>query len=346
MSRKTEQLILLPTLAALCLVGGCKPVNPARRTSPATTPVSVKVMEVKAKSSVVSDCYVASVESGRRTVLSNQTPGTVREVYCRVGQVVPAGKPLVSVESPSLQSASDIAKAKLDQAEDGWKRINILRKSRSVPEIKVVEVKTALDQAKAAYKAAQKALEDTLVKAPFHGIIEKVYAIPGVKASIAEAMIEIVDVDMLEIHFSLPENEYFKVKVGDAVRVCVSSLDKEFPGIVSSKGVVASKLSHCYDCCVLIKGNTTGVMPGMVCKVYTSTSGNDRIVVPASAISTDMQGRCVWLVEDSLARKCYVRTGDFSGEGIIITEGLKAGDLVIVEGSSKVSGGMKVNPVR
>jgi len=67
--------------------------------------------------------------------------------------------------------------------------------------------------------------------------------------------------------------------------------------------------------------------------------------VPASALRTGAEGRYVWCVEDGTVVRRNVVTDGYSGEGVVITEGLFQGDQVVVEGGRKVSSGMKVHTV-
>ena len=83
-------------------------------------------------------------------------------------------------------------------------------------------------------------------------------------------------------------------------------------------------------------------MPGMVCEVHVSERGGHGAMVPASVVQTGAESRYLWTVRDGRAQKTPVKVGGFSGNGVIITEGLDEGDLVIVEGYQKVSSGMKV----
>ena len=93
-------------------------------------------------------------------------------------------------------------------------------------------------------------------------------------------------------------------------------------------------------------GEIRGLMPGMVVKVRIDSGLGPEVVVPASVVRTDVDGRYVWTVsEDNVVCKTYVVPGGFSGRGIVISEGLSAGDRVITDGVQKVCTGLKVRTV-
>jgi hypothetical protein len=84
----------------------------------------------------------------------------------------------------------------------------------------------------------------------------------------------------------------------------------------------------------------------MVCKVYMEQSGGTAaiLVVPNRAIRISPDGkRFVWLADGDIARRCFVKTGELTGDGIVVTDGLPAGSKIIVEGFQKISEGMKIS---
>jgi membrane fusion protein (multidrug efflux system) len=83
----------------------------------------------------------------------------------------------------------------------------------------------------------------------------------------------------------------------------------------------------------------------MTCKVSVANVQNEtaEIVVPnrAAQISADNK-HFVWIAENGSVRRRFVSVGNLTNTGIVIAEGLKAGDKVITEGFTKVSEGMKI----
>ena len=319
-----------------------------KKISPEPQEVSVRVMEVGMAENEGAASYVGTVEAGRSATLSSRNSGTINGLRVKVGDKVRKGQALAVVESASVRSSLDASEASLRQAEDGWERIEKVRQSRSVTEVKVVEVETKLEQARAAAKAARRSVEDMTLRSPFEGVVSAVHFSDGVQIGIAEPVVEVVDLSSLEIHFPLPENEYAEVRPGTVAAVSIPAVGlSELRGSVESKGAVASKLSRSYDCILRLDGQMDpGVMPGMVCKIMLSSKGENACIVPASAVMTDMQGRYVWSATRDTVEKKYITVGGYSGRGIVVTEGLQDGDLVITEGSRKVSTGMKVRTLR
>ncbi len=334
-----KQLILLA--AAGSLFFGCK--DRAADTDRTSTPVRVKVMKVSADSTVSSKAYVGTVQAGRTVLLSARHSGTLAELDVKKGDRVKAGQILARIESRTVKSGYEMAHATLAQAEDGYRRAAQVHSSGSIADVKMVEVETKLKEARAAAASADKAMEDCTIKAPFDGYADEVFPEEGIELDILSPLVRIVDLSSCEVHFSVPEGEVGSLKVGQRISLDVSATGAEgLKGRITSKGVSASPLSHCYDCIAVLDNGSHGLMPGMVCKLKLIEGLSPRIIIPASALLTDSGCRYLWLAKDGKAIRQEVKTGGFAGKGVVITEGLKEGDLVIVEGYQKVSTGMEV----
>lgn len=306
-------------------------------------PVPVRVVRTEAVENVSTTSYVGRAEPSKNTVVTVPYPGTVEAVYAVKGRQVRKGQVLATVNSEAVRSAYEIARASLNQAEDGYARLEKVYKTGSVTELKMVEVRTQLEKARAAEKSARQALEDCNVKAPFDGVVGEVFAHKGEQAGALAPLVRLMDIDGVEIHFSVPESEYSHISTGDAAEVEIPALERTTRAFVATKGVSASVLSHSYDFTLKGIGNPGSLMPGMTCKVRIFSGSAARIVLPSTAVMTDMNGRYVWAVDgESCVEKRYVEVGGYAGKGVVISSGLEEGELVIVEGSRKVSTGMKV----
>lgn len=306
-------------------------------------PVPVKVVEAMSAQFGLGLNYVGRVEPSKNSTVLCPYSGTVETVTAMKGRKVAKGQVVARVRSEAVQSAYEMADATLKQAEDGYERASKVYGSGSVTEVKMVEIRTQLEKARAAKKAAESALQDCEVRAPFSGVVNEVFAHAGEHLDALAPIATILDIASVEIHFSVPENEYSRIPLGAEVMVEIPALDKSVSAQVAVKGVSASALSHTYDFTLKGISDTAALMPGMVCKVYVMSDGTPGITVPASAVMVDMQGRYVWTVDgNDTVRKVYVTIGGFAGKEVVVSEGLSEGDRIIVEGSRKVSTGMKV----
>ena len=125
--------------------------------------------------------------------VSTNNPGTRGGLTRREGDRVRKGDAICKVESQSIRSAFRMAEATLSRAEDGYARIEKVYGSGSVSEVKMVEVRTDLENAKASFEAAQKSLWHCTVTAPIGGTVSKVHAVNGEEGGLAAPGGPIVD---------------------------------------------------------------------------------------------------------------------------------------------------------
>ena len=337
---KTAKFLCLTALCPL-LLAGCASRSGGEGER---QPVPVRTITIKEQSGSGTVSYVGTVKASRTAVLSCSYSGTLVRMGACVGDKVEKGDTIAVIESQNVLSTKKMADATLAQAEDGYKRLSQVYDSGSVAEVKMVEIQTQLNKARAAAEAAQKALDDCTVKAPFDGVIGEVFAEQGVETNVMEPLVRLMDISSVEIDFSVPEKEIGSLQKGDRFTVEVPAIgDRTFSAPVKSKGIAASPLSHSYTCTLSPSGDIEGLMPGMVCKVSRMEGSGEGVIIPASVVRTDAEGRYVWLVVDGKVEKRYISVGGFAGKGVSVTQGLEAGEQVITEGTQKVSSGMKVS---
>lgn len=344
MGKKITYIILMFSL----LLSGCAQKRTGQKE---TLPVQVRVMTVETSENVLSKKYVGTAVPSKSAVLSAKYAGTLVSVQVSRGVRVKKGDIIAVVESQNVKSMAESAEATLRQAEDGYERARMMYEKGGLADVKMVEIETKLAQARATAKAASKAVEDCVVRAPFDGTISDVYVEEGMDVSLMAPLARIYDISSMKITFSVPENEIGNLKVGDMATVkvpaLVSTRDRlDVSGIfraeLTEKGISGSVFSHSYECTLVPVAECRELMPGMVCKISTG-SNRTGIVIPSALVRTDNSGKYVWGVTDEYTvRKIYVTTGEFVSRGVAVTSGLEEGELVITEGMQKVSTGMKV----
>lgn len=288
--------------------------------------------------------YVGQAKASKNVMLTAPYQGTVRNIEASVGEHVSEGDLLAVIYSESVKSAYDMAQAILRQAEDGYTRV--MKAKGTLTPMKYKEAETDLAKAKAAASAAEDVLNSGKITAPFDGVISAVYTQNGTETAIYAPLIKMISPDDMEIGFSVPEGELNEIYEGMDAEVDIPALNMEgVPAEVKIRGVESSPVSHTYECTLKLQHPVASLAPGMVCKVALGKDMQPNHIVPSNVIQTDRNGRYVWTVRNGTVNKVYVVVGGFSGNGVIVTEGLSDGDLVISEGFRKVSSGMKVEEV-
>lgn len=337
---KAIELSLLLGAASL-LLSACGP-----QTDCGPRVINVGAYEVEAAQTAYTRNYLGQISSGRLQVMFSLHDGTVTSIKVRPGQKVREGQVIAEISAPNVKSMYRANQATLRQARDGYKRAKKVYEKGGLTEVKWMEIQTKLEQAEAAAEISQKSLDDCTLKAPFSGTVTEVMVSAGEKVSVASQIAGIIDETHLDVTIAVPEDEYSSIHEGSKAKVVVTALDDiEIPATVSEIGVNSTTLTHSYKTRLDLKSHPENLKSGMACKVYMECNLMERYVIPANVVKTDDNGRYVWIVNcaDSTVHKRRVEVRDFVQNGVAVSKGLQEGDLIVSEGISKISTGMKVN---
>lgn len=341
---KTKHILwLLPLLLTAChddpqqlkekLLGG-----PAEER---VIPVGVQVIDEV--SGIVNNTYPGYLEEGQSVEMAFKYGGTLQQLNVKQGSRVRKGQTLARVSSPQMESTQRSAQATLEQAQDAYDRLKKVHDNGSLPEIKWREMVANLEKAQSALDLANAMLADNTITAPFDGTIAAVNAEIGENITPLKPVIRIINTKGMAVKITVPENEIAKVQVGDTAEVAIPALgDKRLNGKVIEKSMTASLLTHSYPVKVLIEQPDKELTPGMIGKVVLKGDVSKGIIIPANAVLINKESKFVWVAEEGRATRRKITLAGYSGNGVIVSEGLKTGDIVIVEGYQKVSEGMKV----
>jgi RND family efflux transporter MFP subunit len=304
-------------------------------------------MEIAETNTAYSQSYVGTVEESVAVSLSFSGAGTVEEVFVSEGQKVIKGQLLARLNTATAQSTYNAAEAKLAQAQDAYDRLTKVHNNGSLPDIKFVEVEAVLQQAKSMATITRKSLDDCKLYASRSGVIASRNIEVGTNVLPSVSAFKIVSIDKIIVKIPVPENEIGGISERQTADITVPALDNTvFTGKIEMKGISANAMSHTYEVKIGIDNPNETLLPGMVCKVQTHSdvSLQSKIVVPNSVIQISADRKhYVWLAVNDIAKRQSVETYEFTDNGIIVIEGLKAGDKVITEGFLKISEGTKVS---
>lgn len=293
--------------------------------------------------------YVGEVEAKTSTSVGFRLPGTVSKVLVEEGQRVTKGQLLAELDPQDVLNSYDIAHSTLNQAEDAMRRVEMMHKEQSISDIKYVEVQTKLEQARSMYAAAKKRLADTRLLAPVSGVIGRRSIEVGENYGMLLSAFTILDMSEVKVKVPIPEREIPKVHKGDDACIYVLALGDsvKYNATVDEISVVGDALTHSYEVYLRVDNHSGRLMQGMVCNVQLwprSVQGQQGVVLPVDAVKVNTgDDHYVWVVRHGRAYRQEVSVGMYAKNGVIVYNGIKDGDHVIVEGQSKVSEGQIVN---
>nr|MBP7472952.1 efflux RND transporter periplasmic adaptor subunit [Prevotella sp.] len=306
-------------------------------------PIPVKTMTVANGDENSGKSYVGTVQESYGSALSFASVGTVKEVLVDEGQAVRKGQILAILDNTNAKNSYDIAHSTLEQARDAFRRMDLLHKNGSLPEIKYVEIQTKLAEAQSAERIAKKNLHDCVLRAPFSGYISQRTVDIGNNVMPGFSCFKLVKLEQIEVKISVPEKEISGIRIGYTAQFTVSALgNRLFYGKITKKGVQADPVSHTYEVTISLPNNGHELLPGMVCNVILSSKGSVGIIVPQEAILIDGKEQYVWKAEGDSVKRQQIETGDINNKGAVVRSGLSVGDKIVVSGQNKLSEGSKI----
>ena len=338
---------LLTLVSASVLVSACNNGTTAADKYPAV--VTVKTTQVGTASTGSAARYSGTAEEENGTLLSFATAGTVNKVYIKEGAHVGQGQLIATLDPTQARNMYAATKATLAQAEDAYRRMKELHDKGSLPDIKLVDAQTALEQAQSAEKVAAKSLADCRLYAPFAGVIASKMVERGQNVTPGSPVAKLVTVGRLKVKISVPENEISQVAVGQHASVSVAALGgATLSGTVTEKGITADPMSRAYDVKITVANDGRRLMPGMVAEVtLEGKSEATACVIPANVVQLDENNNSfVWLAVNGKAVKRVITCGEFTAYGVTVVSGLTDGDRIITAGQQKVSSGTAVKETK
>ncbi len=341
----------------------------------------VTVMKVEPKQvSYILDA-VGSLEADEVQIYS-KVNGVVSKLQFKEGDFVEAGKTvLIKVEPEFFKLELDKAKAQVEGAKAILKKAKIDYKSRLILYRKgyatyeeMLSFKTNVEQAKATlkfnmalYKLAKKNYKDSIITSPISGIIQSKSVSLGEFVRPGTLIATLVDNKTLRVKFSVHQAQAIRLYVGQKINFSLPSItDKTFTANIYHISQRAHEVTRSVECKAnqiriqnskytypenldidssLVGDSIKLLRPGYFVNVMIETSVHkNAIVLPPQAILPTENGFVLYALENGVARERKVETGLYTEDGQIeILSGVKAGDIIIVQGANIVKDGVEVD---
>lgn len=279
-----------------------------------------------------------------------RVPGRIVAVYAKLGDRVKAGQPLVLLDSLEvgeahstyLQAASEakLAAAAFERAEKlhaeqvmptkDWQRARFEHeKSRAqlaaaTDKLRLLGVTPKGDQAASTFP----------VTAPISGTVTEKHAVLGELAKPDESLYTVADLSTLWIEANVSEKDLAAMRPGAAARVAVAAWPGEtFNGRVAYVGATLDKETRTVRARIEVPNREGRLKPEMFATAVLPRAGTTKsLAVPESAV-TLIQGLPTVFVEEGEGFEARpVELGERAGGRVAIRSGVKAGELVVVEG--------------
>lgn len=349
---------LLGAVSALVIIASC---GKKQEQALAAGPMPFPVQTVTQQDATVFEEYTANLEGQQNVEIRPKVSGFIQKIYVDEGQQVRKGQLLFKLETQTLNEDAAAAKANVAAAQVEVDRLKPLVDRKIISNVQLETAKAKLAQAKASYSAVTANINYGTITSPVDGVIG---TLPYKEGTLASATSElplttVSDTRVMRAYFAMNEKQMInfsrefkgatlqeKIKNAPAVslRLVDDSTYEEKGKLTAASGLANAatgtsqfRAEFNNPQAVLRSGGKGTVLLPILIK--------NAIEVPQNAVF-DMQGKqMIYVVnKDNTVKSKIVQVKTTSGLNFIIESGVEPGEVIVVEGASKLKDGMAIVP--
>ena len=315
----------------------------------------VKLAEA-ASLDIIEKSFPAVVSADQFSNLAFKMSGPLIAMNIQEGQRVKKGAVVAEIDDTDYRLDLEAKKASFQNALSQMNRAEILLTKNAVSIQEYESSKTAYTNAKSAYEVAKKTLQDTKLRAPFDGFIQKKYVENYQRVQPGQQVVCLINPEKIQVQFNIPETNIMYFNNPNTIYVEFDTFKGKFFKARVKEYVEASPDGSGVPVFLYIDDptfdiNKYKVSVGFSCRVIVKIENHSNVEgvgVPLSAIVFDNKSnsKAVFIYDDSekKVRQCNVEDkGLIVGRDEVIVEGnLKAGDRVVTAGATKLVDGQQV----
>jgi len=360
-------LVIAAGVAWLVFGNAAKP-PPVAAAQPPAPAVGVRLAAMKGVSQSFE--FVGRIKAIEKVELRARVEGFLEKVLFKEGEDVTAGELLYQIEKVQFLTAMDQAKANVAVAEAAltnakveYERSTELVKRNFTPQSQVDANKAALDtatgrvmQAKAALTQAQVNLDYTDIRAPIDGRIGRTaYTVGNLVNPASGVLATIVSQDPIYVLFPVSVRDLEAIREarrkedGGLAKIDIrvrlpSGQEHAQRGVWNLTDPQVDPQTDTLVMRATMPNPDRALTDGQfVTAIIRERQEEQRLVVPQSALQVDQSGYYVLVVNDQhKVEQRRVQTGPQRGTDVVVTQGVKDGEKVIVDGIQKVRPGQVV----
>lgn len=295
----------------------------------------------------------------RAALLSTSVSGLVTVLNVDLGDHLEQGQVLLELDGELNRLALEGARAAASEAEaslaDARRRLQeastlAARQSIAATQVRGLEsevqvARAALAGARAEARRQSALLARHTLKAPFDGVISQKQTEVGEWVTPGTSVLELVSLENLRVDLAVPQEYFPRVSEDSRLEVRLGGdTGPAYPATISAIVPVNDPSARTF----LVRARLEqppSLTPGMSVRATLFLRGDEaRVAVPRDALVRYPDGRVsVWLAEQGdgglVAREQRLRVGDGLGDLVTVTEGLEAGDRVVVRGNESLTDG-------
>ncbi len=351
----------------LFLLTACQSEKPVQKTRLR----SVKFQQIQSLSESTSRTFSGVAKGGQEANLSFKIAGTLASLPVKVGTQLKNNQLIARLDNSQYslqiqQAQATLAQARANQRNSlaAFERMKGLYENNNASRNDLDAARANSDSNRAQVNAAYKSLElarlnlsYTQLKSTGDCDVAEVNVEKNENINSGQGIVKVSCGQQMNVEIAVPGRYVSAIKTGMSADVIFSTLEgSRFTATVSEVSV-SSQGGATFPVTLVLDDIPESLRSGMVAEVsfnfVQQDRNNQRIVVPAIAVSEDIQGRFVYIVEPqqndkadakkiAVVKRQAVKVGDLTSDGLEILAGLKPRDRVVTAGITVIRDGLKV----
>ncbi|WP_086479295.1 efflux RND transporter periplasmic adaptor subunit [Oceanospirillum sanctuarii] len=360
MPAPSRSFVIACALSSTLLLAGCQKEEAVEASAEIIRPVKLATI---GHQSVSIRYFPAEFVASQETDLAFRVSGELEKLPVTEGEKVRKGQLLAALDDQDFLLNVKQRQTAYDLAMLQHQRISAMVKQKAATQAQLDEVKTSMEQAETALQQAKNQLTYSAIKAPYDGVIAKVYADNYEFVSATAPIVKLENAETIDVRFQVPEDLIARIRKDNTSylpQVSVESVPgKFFEARYKEHSTNPDPSTKGYDVILTMprpNPDSVTLLPGMTAEVKVNVNellGDPAFwLVPVEAVfmdeakPVDSEDRSVWVYnsEDHRLTKRAVTIGELQGDMIQVTSGLREGEQIVAAGVHAIKEGMEVRP--
>ena len=311
----------------------------------------VSSFEIKEK---IFNSYIeaqANLKTRKNVLILPEFQGTLEQIFVSEGQKVKRGQLLAEINDSGLKEQVDQLIIQANFAKENFERTERLWNNSIGSEIQFLKSKSDFESSQKMVEQMKDRLAKTKIYAPFEGEIDEIISnqgsnlIPGVSQ-----ILRLVNLDKIYAEASVSEKYIANIDKGTKVVVQIPLLGREIVSEIIQTGNFINPSNRTFRVEVPVENIDNKIKQNLDAKIKINIySKPDAVVIPLRIIREDASGKnFVYVMSEDIkdgvyiTSKTFISLGNKNNNEVEVTDGLKIGDELVLEGANIVEDSQRV----
>lgn len=307
------------------------------------------------------DNYGGFVKGENESELAPKVNGRIISIKKEEGEKVKKGEALVflnideinaqaqtvnkTIEAlyKNLEQTERYYKQKVDEAKDNKASSEEIKSAKRMRDLQAQSLETEITQAKGSLGEVRVLLQESIIRAPFDGVIIGIDGEVGQLVSPTSSVIKIADDNNLVIEIFVSQDVLKNIELDQEIRAFDNKDKKDYVGKVDIKGVVSGASGQKALLRINFDKNTQDIYLGQYLDLNLPISREvSAVVIDEKSIVAKYNQKFVYKIETGVVKKTEIEIGKIKNGQVEVIKGIEAGDVIITEGLSGLRNNDKV----